>query len=181
MQSKDPRIVYEKMTRATYELSCSLQERFWPGCSCRSDFLEKTEIEDTANVTWLVRIEEDLAGIVGTFTFDEDEAGFDCNETIWLDWFVLIPKFRGLGLGKQVLLDTIAYCASLGQYDFLRIDTTYHPERPAIMLYRKVMDLEEKYLAEPSGFGEFNYRIFSLSLHGKKIVPWCNHFLNLNG
>lgn len=181
LQSENLQITYKKMTHETYESVCSIQERFWPDESCREDFLEKISIDDPANVSWLVYIGGELAGIVGVFTFDEVESGFDNNATIWLDWFVLLPEFRGFGFGERVLLDAIKYCTELREYDFLRIDTTYSPNRPAIMLYRKIMDLEEKYLIEPSAPDEFNYRIFSLSLHGKKIVPWDNQFLALNG
>lgn len=75
---------------------------------------------------FLVYNEDELIGITGVDVFRE------YPETIWLDWFTILPQHRNKGYGKKVLLDTIQYCKNLNRYDTFRVETTYYENRPAL-------------------------------------------------
>lgn len=74
---------------------------------------------------------------------------------------------RKKGYGKKGLLDTIQYCKELNRYNSFRVDTTYYENRPALILYDKVMQLKEDYTIEDAKDYKNNFIIYSYSLNGK--------------
>ena len=99
-------------------------------------------------------------------------------DTIWLDWFAILPQFRKMGYGKKVLLDTINYCKQLKRYKSFRIETTYYENRPALFLYDKVMHYKENYTAEDTKYNKTQTLIYTYVLNGK-LEPWNNKYLGL--
>ena len=173
-------LTYQVVTPDNLQLALDVQHRIWPKKGVDEDYLRKPlEPEDKGNVSWLIYSGADVVGLTGVFTFDKDEPGYDGGESIWLDWFAILPEFRGRQFGKQALLDVIEYCRALGKYHFFRVDTTFYPGRPAVGLYDQVMSLRENYTAEDTPEKTQNYLIYTYSLDGTPIKPWENQFLDL--
>lgn len=120
---------------------------------------------------YLVRYRGQTAGITGLY--EDDRLGE--KNTVWLGWYGLLPEFRGLGLGRTVLCDTIAEAKRRG-YDTFRLYTSVKRCSAACALYDKVMDAGEDYtLEEP----ELMRRVYSKSLTDKKVEPWNDRYLYL--
>lgn len=166
-------IYYRKITKNNIDIAYSIQKRIWPESPDYDIFLNKINNPSDDFISWLVYHNNDIIGITGVYVEDLD------NETIWLDWFAILPQYRKKGYGRKVLLDTIDYCKKLKKYSYFRIDTTYYENRPALFLYDEIMDLCENYTAENTDDQNYKYLIYTYSLHGK-IKPWNNRYLGLN-
>lgn len=153
-------------------LAYEIQKNTWPDEPDYDDLYDKAINTEDDNCFFLVYNNKDLIGITGVDVFRE------YPETIWLDWFTILPKYRKKGYGKKVLIDTINYCKRLNRYDAFRIDTTYYENRPALFLYDKVMQMKEKYTAEDINDLNNNIIIYSYSLNGK-LELWNNKYLGL--
>lgn len=164
---------YEKVNKINIDIAYNVQQKIWPNDPDYDNFLDKIKNPSDNNMSWLVYSENDLIGITGIYTEDIDK------DSIWLDWFAILPEYRRSGFGEQVLLDTIKYCKNLNRCSYFRLDTTYYKNRPALFLYDKVMDLKENYTAEDTNNKNNNYLIYTYCLKGK-IKPWNNHYLGLN-
>lgn len=181
MESLSGELRYERMTTATLALALELRREGWPNEEIKKDyFWELGENFDEANQIWLVYYGEELVGLTGIYTFDEDESGWDNLESVWMDWFMIKTEYRRRGFGKKVLLDTIEYCRSLGRFKYFRLDTIFWEGRPALKLYDNVMGLREKYTREVVKNGDY-YLVYSYALNGGEIKPWNNQLLSLNG
>lgn len=177
MQSYTGELVYKKVSADNIQLALDIQHYIWPNEDVDEDYLAKPLFpDDASNVSWLIYYEDALIGVTGVFTFDIDEAGYDQEESIWMDWFAILPEFRRHHFGQQVLQDTIEYCRRLKKYKYFRIDTTNFPGRPAVSLYDKFMPLREEYTAEDTPDKKQGYLIYSCSLDGSPIKPWNNRF-----
>ncbi len=180
MQSQTGELTYQKVDTNNLRLALGIQHRIWPGEGVDEDYLEKPlHPEDNSNASWLVYYQGRLVGLTGVFTFDPDEAGYDNGESVWMDWFAILPEFRRRHFGRQVLQDTINYCRQLGTHKFFRIDTTYFPGRPAVSLYDQVIPLREECTAEDTPAKKQNYLIYSCSLGDYPIKPWDNRLLDI--
>ncbi len=174
-------LTYQKVTHDNLDLLLRLQHSVWPDSAVDEDYINNVDYpDDTSNVTWIIYRDEIPIGLTGVFTFDPDESGYDRGDSIWMDWFAILPEYRGQGFGKQALFDTINYCRNLGQYRYFRLDTTDRPGRPAVHLYDQVMPLREEYTAERPADPHFEYLIYSCSLGDWPVKPWNNQFLGLN-
>lgn len=181
MQSQTGELEYHPVTLATLPILIETYSQVWPQKTLDHDCLEKPLYpEDPTNVSWLIYHHGELIGIVGVYTFDPDESGYDCGESIWMDHFAILPMFRRRGFGRQVIQDVINYCFGLKRFKYFRLDTTYFPGRPALFLYDSVMTLREDYTAEDTPNKCQHYLIYSYSLErGLPVKPWDNHQLNL--
>lgn len=164
---------YKKIDKNNIELAYKVQKSIWPDDPDYDNFLDKINNPSDDNISWLVYDNKNLIGITGVYTEDIDK------ESIWLDWFAILPQYRKKGYGEKVLLDTINYCKKLNRYLYFRLDTTYYENRPALFLYDKIMDLREEYTKEDTEERKYNYLIYTYALNGK-IKPWNNRYLGLN-
>lgn len=164
---------YEKIDKNNIDIAYDIQKNIWPEDPDYNDFLDKIENSSDDNISWLVYDNREIIGITGVYIEDED------NESIWLDWFAILPQYRRRGYGKKVLLDTIDYCKKLNKYLYFRVDTTYYENRPALFLYDEVMDLREDYTTEDTDDKKYEYLIYTYALQGKA-KPWNNRYLGLN-
>jgi len=173
------KLKYTKVDPTNLPQALKIQHLVWPDNLVDDDYTAKVyDPDDPTNVSWLVHRHDQLVGITGVFTFEPDEPGYDNGESIWMDWFAVLPSFRGYGFGRHILLDTIAYATALQRFHFFRIDTSDYPGRISTCLYNRVMDLRENYTAETMPQGRPGL-IYSRSLDHSPIKPWNNHFLNL--
>lgn len=164
---------YEKIDKKNINIAYEIKKNIWPEDPDYNSFLDKIENSSDDNISWLVYDNKEIIGITGIYVEDED------NESIWLDWFAILPQYRQKGYGKRVLLDTIDYCKKLNKYLYFRVDTTYYENRPALFLYDKVMDLREDYTAEDTDEKKHEYLIYTYALKGE-VKPWNNRYLGLN-
>ena len=165
-------IKYVKVNKDNFETAYSIQKQIWPDEPDYQNFKDKSQSDNIDNISWIVLYNNESIGVTGIFTADFDK------ETIWLDWYGVLPQYRNKGFGKKILLDTIEYCRGLNKYEYLRLDTIYWEGRPAISLYDSVMSFKEKYTIEDEEKFH-NYWIYTYSLKGKK-EPWNNRYLGLN-
>lgn len=166
-------INYKKITKNNIDIAYSIQKSIWPESPDYDIFLDKINNPSDNFISWLVYHNSDIIGITGVYVEDLD------NESIWLDWFAILPQYRKKGYGRKVLLDTINYCKKLKKYSYFRIDTTYYENRPALFLYDEIMELCENYTVENTDDQNYKYLIYTYALHGK-IKPWNNRYLGLN-
>lgn len=164
---------YEIINLENLEIAYNIQKDIWPNSPDYEDLYDKATNTKDDNCFFLVYNEDKLIGITGVDVFRE------YPETIWLDWFAILPQYRKKGYGKKVLLDTIQYCKSLNRYDVFRVETTYYENRPALFLYDKVMQLKENYTIEDTETVKNNTIIYSYSLNGK-LDLWNNRYLGLS-
>ena len=164
---------YKKINKDNIDIAYNIQKNIWPEDPDYNDFLDKIKNPSDDNISWLVYNNGKIIGITGVYVEDID------NESIWLDWFAILPEYRRKGYGRKVLLDTIDYCKKLNRFLYFRIDTTYYKNRPVLFLYDKVMDLCEKYTIEDSADKKHGYLIYTYGLKGK-VKPWNNRYLGLS-
>lgn len=174
MKSSSDKIKYVKMDDSNFELAYQIQKTIWPNEPDYQVFYDNAMNPLPYDACFLVYIDDKLIGITGTYVENFD------SESIWLDWFGILPEYRGNGYGEIILLDTIRYCQSFEKFDYFRLDTTYWEGRPAIGLYDKIMDLKEKYTRENTEEIDHGYLIYTYNLKRTNYTrPWDNRFIGL--
>lgn len=163
---------YKTIDLNDLNLAYEIQKETWPEDPDYEDLYDKAVNVRDDNCFFLVYDNETLIGITGVDVFKE------YPDTIWLDWFTILPEHRRKGYGKKVLLDTIQYCKGLNRYDTFRVETTYYESKSALFLYDKVMQLKEDYTIEDTDTLKNNTLIYSYSLNGK-LESWNNKYLGL--
>lgn len=164
---------YEAINSNNLYLIFDIQRKEWKYSPDFNDLYNKTFNQRDDNIEFLVyNKDNNIIGITGVDIIDS------CKDSIWLNWFVVLDKYRRKGYGKKILLDTIEYCKRLNRYKYFRIDTTYKKGRPAMNLYNKVMDICENYTVEDDEEYKSNCLIYTKALIGKA-KPLNNKFLGL--
>lgn len=158
-----------KVTNDNFEIAFNIQKSIWPSNLDYDNFVNKAKSSSEDNISYIVYYNNDPIGITGVYIEDIDK------ESIWLDWYGVLPKYRNKGFGKRILLKTIEYCKKLDRFEYLRLDTTFWKGRPAIFLYDKIMHFKEQYNIE----GHENCLIYTYSLKGNMKL-WNNRYLGLN-
>jgi len=169
MKSADKRLRYVEITDKNILLATQIEMQIFPNMC---GYLSYRRAYENGTPYFLVYLDGDVIGITGLYY--EERLGE--KNTVWLGWYGLLPAYRKLGLGKQVLLDTIEE-AKKRNFDTFRLYTSANYCPDACILYGKVMDIGEDYtLEEP----EMRRRVYSKSLTDKKVVPWNNRYLFLS-
>lgn len=163
---------YKILNLESLDVAFKIQKESWPDDPDYEDLYEKATNPKDDNCFFLVYDNNTLIGLTGVDIYPQ------YPDTIWLDWFTILPKFRKHGYGKKVLLDTINYCKNLHKYEYFRIDTTYYESIPALILYNKVMHLQEDYTIEDTEDEKNEFVIYTYSLNGK-LQYWNNRYLGL--
>ena len=174
MKSSNVKIKYVRLDESNFEQAYQIQKLIWPDDPDYQCFYDKATELSTYDTCFLVYLGSDLIGLTGTYIEDFD------SETIWLDWYGILPEYRGNGYGETILLDTIGYCQSFEIFDYFRLDTTYWEGRPAIRLYDKIMDMKERYTREDTDEVDHHYLIYTYNLKRTTYTkPWNNRFIGL--
>ena len=166
------RLIYKIVELNNLNIAYKIQKNTWPDDMDYDDLYDKATNTKDDNCMFLVYDKDILIGLTGVDVFKQ------YKDTIWLDWFTIIEKYRKKGYGTKVLLDTINYSKNLNKYKFFRIEITYYKDRPALFLYDKIMTLKENYTFEDTHDKKNNTLIYSYSLNGK-LKPWNNKYLGL--
>lgn len=165
-------LTYQLLDIHSLDTAFKIQKETWPEDQDYEDLYDKAMHPKDDNCFFLVYDKEVLIGITGVDVYDK------YPDSIWMDWFTILPTYRRKGYGKKVLLDTILYCKQLNKYDYFRLDTTYYENRPALFLYDQVMHLREEYTKEDTEECKNQFLIYTYSFHDK-IEPWNNRYLGL--
>lgn len=165
-------LTYVQIDKNNIDLAYQIQKNTWPDDPDYEDLYDKAIHPLDDNCFFLVYHEDHLIGITGVDVYRE------YPDTIWLDWFTILPEYRRNGYGEKVLLDIIEYCKSLNRYKSFRVETTYYENRPALFLYDKVMQQKEEYTIEDTENSKTNTLIYTYSLNGK-LELWNNKYLGL--
>lgn len=174
MRSSNEEIQYVEVNLDNIKVAYEIQKAIWPNDPDYQSFHRKIVNPDIYEAFFIVYLQNEPIGITGTYIEDFD------SESIWLDWYGILPEYRGYGYGKIVLLDTIHYCKEFRQFLYFRLDTTFWENRPAIRLYDKVMGLKEEYTIEDTENEKHGYLIYSYDLTGTGYIkPWDNRFIGL--
>lgn len=113
---------------------------------------------------------EEIVGITGLYCIKNV-----CKESVWLGWFGVLKKYRGLGFGKQILNNTIELAKNQGNKT-IRLYTDIEENNNAVQLYKKLGFISEKYNVE---ILPYDCYIFSKSLTNSKTELWNNKILGL--
>ncbi len=167
------KLKYVKVTRDNFIIAYDIQKSIWPTGPDYDNFEDKAKNCKDNNISWIVYQNNKQIGITGIYVEDID------NDSVLLDWYGVLPEYRKKGFGKQILLDTIKYCKELNRYDYFKLDTTYWNNRPAILLYDKVMHFKEEYKIEDENDVSNNWFIYTYCLKDKKEL-WNNKNLHLS-
>lgn len=165
-------LTYEVLDLKKLDIAFKIQKETWPDDPDYQDLYDKAVNTKDDNCFFLVYDKGKLIGLTGVDVFSE------YPDTIWLDWFTILPEHRRHGYGEKVLRDTIEYCKKLNRYNTFRVETTYYESRPALFLYDKVMQLKGDYTIEDTDGVKTDTIIYSYSLNGK-LEPWNNKYLGL--
>ena len=92
-------LTYVKLDKNTIDVAFDIQKSIWPENPDYNDLYDKAINPLDDNCFLLVYDKETLVGITGVDVFRE------YPDTIWLDWFAILPQFRKKGYGKKVLID----------------------------------------------------------------------------
>lgn len=201
-------IIYQKVERKDVPLLKKLQAAIFPESTFENgyDLVYDKGPEALDYIMFeseIVYVDGEPAGITGL----NITRGVEEHHTIWLNWYGILPSFRGRGLGKRILLDSIEHAkAYMKEYPvkYFRLYTSELMNASAQSLYRKVMTMKE-YYAHEELFSGSNYAqvraaagqdktdeeckkyietctaIYSRSLDENEIiVPWNNYFMNLS-
>lgn len=172
MISKNKEIKYIQVTNENLDIAYNIQKDEWKDNPDRQNFIDKANNVKNDNISFIVYYKDIPIGITGVYTEDIDE------KTIWLDWFCVVPEYRKMGFGEQILLDTIKYVKELGKFSYFRVETTYWKGRPAVSLYDKVMNVKELYTAESKNADKPTL-IYTYNFTDKTEL-WNNRYLGLN-
>lgn len=163
---------YIQVNSENLKKAYEMQKEIWPDDPDYKGLYDRAINPSPENCSYLVYYQEELIGITGTDFYPE------YPDTIWMDWFAVLPQYRKQGFGKKILLDTINFCKNLNKYNYFRLDTTYYENRPALFLYDKIMHYKEKYTAEDTVTTKNEFLIYTYSFIGK-IESWDNKYLGL--
>ena len=172
MVSQNKELKYVQLTNDNLEIAYNIQKEQWMNEADKQNFIDKANNVEKYNISFIVYYQNIPIGITGIYTEDIDK------DSIWLDWFCVVPEYRKKGFGEQILRDTIEYAKKIGKFLYFRVETTYWKGRPAVSLYDKVMHVKEEYTVEnknkdkPILIYTYNYT--------DKSELWNNRYLDLN-
>jgi len=200
-------LIYQKVERKDVPLLKKMQATIFPSSSFEDGYdLVYEKGPETLDYLMfeseIVYADGEPAGITGL----NITKGVEEHHSIWLNWYGILPSFRGKGLGKRILLDSFEQAKTyMKDYPvkYFRLYTGEFVNPSAQPLYRKVMTMKEYYTHEEL-FTGINFQktkavlrdktdeeckkliekcttIYSRSLDENEIiVPWNNYFLNLS-
>ena len=175
MKSNLKNLTYKKVNKNNIDIAYNFQKNEWPHQPDREQFIKHYKMNSPKNINFIVYYKGDPIGITGVYEEEIDKS------TLWLDWYCIDKKYRGIGLGKQILRDTIEYCKQFDDIYFLRAESNLSKTRESSWLYISEMDFIEKYTAEDTETEKYGYYICTKQLRKCTTNPlWNNKCLNFN-
>lgn len=171
MDIENKEIRYIQVTNENLDIAYNIQKNEWKDYPDKQNFIDKANKTEEDYISFIVYYKDTPIGITGVYTEDIDK------DSIWLDWFCVVPEYRKMGFGEQILRDTIEYARQLGTFLYFRVETDYFEGRPAISLYDKVMNVKEKYTIEKNHTDITLIYTYNFT---EKSELWNNKYLGLN-
>lgn len=169
---------YVEITNDNIELASKIQLKIFPGESAYIHYKDAIKSNLEYYKYYLVYENDTIVGITGLYSHEN----INDTNSIWLGWFGVLKEFRNKGYGRHILLDTINMATILAEKYPIRYFRLYTSEKDnitAVHLYRKIMDIEEKYNNPDDVNYDNNCIIFSKALSENPITYWNNRFMNL--
>ena len=164
---------YVPLTKQNYQIILQLQTQIFPEDNGEYDYLEYLENDDKGDNAYYIVYDKNVPiGITGLYVLDE------FPDTIWLGWYGVLEEYRGMGFGKQILLDSIDFAKQTDKKWFRLYSTEYY-DKVAIKLYKKVMQIYEYYNNPDDVNDNGHCMIFSYSICDEPIDYWNDKFINL--
>lgn len=170
---------YIEITNNNLEYATKIQNEIFVGEESAYEHYKHTiDVKIEYDKYFLVYMDRKIVGITGYYSNE------DINETnsLWLGWFGVLKEYRGRGIGRTILLDTIEMIKKLSKkypIKYFRLYTSEKDNISAKPLYDSVMELKEYY----NNPNDINYDntcvIYTKSLFGEVPVLWNNRFINL--
>ena len=171
MRSKNKELKYIQITNENLDIAYNIQKNEWKNEPDKQNFIDKANNAKEDYVSFIVYYKDIPIGITGVYTEEIDK------DSIWLDWFCVVPEYRKMGFGEQILRDTIEYARRLRNFLYFRVETDYCEARPAISLYDKVMNVKEEYTIEEN---QTDVTLIYTYNFTEKSELWNNRYLGLN-
>ena len=121
-------------------------------------------------VDWVIFNDTKPVGIVGLYSYPE------YKEDAWIDWFAILPEFRGKGYAR-ITMDFIEAEAKRRNFKNLRSYTGEHANKEACHFFQGLGWKSEPYLGEDR---REETLIFSKSLQGGEAPAWDNRYLHFD-
>lgn len=172
MVSANKELKYIQVTNENLDIAYNIQKNEWKDNPDKQNFIDKANKFKEDYTAFIAYYKDIPIGITGVYTEEIDK------DSIWLDWFCVVPEYRKMGFGEQILRDTIEYAKKIGKFLYFRAETNYWKGRPAVSLYDKVMNVKEVYTAENKN-AEKPTLIYTYNFTEKSEL-WNNRFLGLN-
>ena len=93
-------LIYEKINLDNLNIAYEIQKNIWKDEPDYDDLYDKATDAKDDNCFFIVYDKDKIIGITGV---DVDR---EYPDTIWLDWYAVLPEYRRKGYGEKVLLDT---------------------------------------------------------------------------
>ena len=168
------KIKYVKVDLNNIDIAYNIQKSEWPNDMDYETFKNNAINGNEKNINFIAYLGDKPIGITGVYEEVIDKF------SLWLDWYCVAKEYRGKGLGKQILLDTIEYCKKFEDIDFFRVESNLRIDRESTNLYLKTMDFIEKYTIEDNENFNGCYICTKCLKSNIKYIPWNNRFLGLN-
>lgn len=198
---------YEEMTKKNIKQIQDMQQKIFPESTFRDGFTALLKsgsfiFHHLMEKYYLVYADDVAAGVCGLYIpMDVEE-----HKSIFLNWFGVLPSFRGTGLGTKIITDCMEmskeYMKPPYNVKFFRLYTSEFFNFTAQPLYNRIMTLKEYYQndemcckkaidAAHKFFPKYtdeecrkvllkSITVFSKSLDSNEIlVPWNNRSMNL--
>ncbi|MBR5027443.1 GNAT family N-acetyltransferase [Candidatus Saccharibacteria bacterium] len=168
-------IRFERITKDNLEIACKVQNEIFPEEDGRQNFVDMVEQNPYRKELdyYIVYLGEAPIGVTGIYSYHEypDDA--------WMGWFGVLEKYRGRGLGGEILDRTIDLAREKGYKNFRLYTDEF--AKDAHRLYESRGMVKEIY-DRPDDRDEYfdaEVYIYSINLAGEKVEPWNNRFLGL--
>ena len=178
-----PSISLELLSRENLKDASIIQYEIFKNNWCGyCDLLKEVEDRESGlNIdlpkTYLIKWKNKNVGIIGLYLLPK------YKNTVWLNWFGVLPEYRKQGIGTCALFKIISLARNLGYKEF-RLVTYELWNNQAQHIYQKTMQIAEYYTNKNDwlyAIKRGRAMIFSSSLVDKTVSKWNNKYVDLLG
>lgn len=170
------KLEYQPLADTNIQVAKKLLETIFPPVWKYAFNEYKNVLAGSPSRPFVVYLNGEAIGVTGLYELPDYPAD------IWLMYFGILPKVRGKGLGKQILLTTIEMAKQMNKKTF-RLWTYSEWNKTAQPLYKKYMHLCEPYTnPDDNQYDIENGKpmVYSYNLENTSAPePWANKFLNV--
>ncbi len=176
-----PHITLELLSSKNLREAALIQYQIFNWCGY-CDLLQEVKDRENKTIqksnlpqTYLIKWNNLYVGIIGLYLLPK------YKNTVWLNWFGVLPKYRKQGIGTRALFKIINLARELKFKEF-RLVTYELWNSQAQHIYQKTMQISENYTNKKDwqyAIKRGRAMIFSSSLINKTLPKWNNKFVDL--